>query len=284
MLSVAIVCRDNEGTIGRTLDSVAGLAGEIVAVDSGSRDGTLAILEKHRAHVIRTEWRGYVATKQVALEACISDLILSLDSDESLDPSLAEAIRRIAAEDPRARGGARHDGWVMNRKVFYRDRPLNHAWQPEHRLRLVRRGKARWAGLDPHDYLELAPGASQAPGCLPGFIRHDSVGTFAGFLRKHVEHATLTARSQHAAGRRASLPGLVTSPVGALLKQLIVKQAWRDGWPGWLAAGSMAAYTLAKHITLIELSKSGSSQGGRLDGSLLRDSTDSTPRLTNDQP
>jgi glycosyltransferase involved in cell wall biosynthesis len=254
MLSVAIVCRDNEGTIARTLDSVAGLAGEIVAVDSGSRDGTIPILERHRARIIRTEWRGYVATKQVALEACTGDLVLSLDSDESLDPALVAEIRRI--DEGASRAGGPPDGWVMNRKVFYRDRPLNHAWQPEHRLRLVRRGKARWSGLDPHDYLELQPGASQAPGCLPGFIRHDSVGTFAGFLRKHVEHATLTARSLHAAGRRASLPGLVTSPVGALLKQLIIKQAWRDGWPGWLAAGSMAAYTLAKHITLIELSRS----------------------------
>ena len=42
-LSVAIMCRNNADTIGRTLASVAPLAGEIVAVDSGSTDGTIIL-------------------------------------------------------------------------------------------------------------------------------------------------------------------------------------------------------------------------------------------------
>ncbi|MFM9995643.1 MAG: hypothetical protein ACKVU4_07560, partial [Phycisphaerales bacterium] len=54
-------------------------------------------------------------------------------------------------------------------------------------------------------------------------------------------------------GRRGRVLSLLASPTGAFLKQLVLKQAWRDGWPGWLAAGSMAAYVLAKHIALIEL-------------------------------
>ena len=69
-LSVAIVCKDNAPTIGRTLGSVHGLGAEIVAVDSGSADGTIGLLEGAGARVIRTEWKGHVATKQMALEAC----------------------------------------------------------------------------------------------------------------------------------------------------------------------------------------------------------------------
>ena len=44
-VSVAIVCKDNAATIGRTLESVRGWSSEIVAVDSGSTDGTLELLE-----------------------------------------------------------------------------------------------------------------------------------------------------------------------------------------------------------------------------------------------
>ncbi len=257
MLSVAIVCRNNEATIGRTLKSVDGLADEIVAVDSGSTDGTIGLLQRHGAKVFQTEWQGYVATKQAALEACTQELILSLDSDESLDPTLASAIRTLVAVNrEHAETGARLvDGWMVNRKVFYKDKPLDHAWQPEHRLRLVRRGRAKWTGIDPHDRLEVEPGGKVETGCLAGFVRHDSVGTFAELIRKQAEHARLTAASLHASGKRGRLPNLVFSPAGAFMKQMVIKQAWRDGWPGWLAAGSMAAYALAKHIALIEMSR-----------------------------
>ena len=247
-LSVAIVCRNNQATIGRTLESVSGLAAELVAVDSGSTDGTISLLEKHGARVIRSEWKGHVATKQMALEACTQEWVLSLDSDESLQPELNRSVT-----DAVARNDAAIDGYEVNRKVWYRDRPLNFAWQPERRLRLVRRGKARWTGLDPHDRLELGSGRP-AP-LLAGDLRHDSISTFPEFLAKQAQHARTMAASMHREGQRGSYVRLLTSPSGAMLKQLIVKQAWRDGWAGWLAAGSTAAASLMKHIALLELSR-----------------------------
>ena len=56
-------------------------------------------------------------------------------------PSLSPTVR-LPGED--APGVA---GYRVNRKTFYKGRPLNYAWQPEWRLRLVRRGAAAWAGL-----------------------------------------------------------------------------------------------------------------------------------------
>jgi glycosyltransferase involved in cell wall biosynthesis len=249
-LSVAIVCRNNEPTIGRTVESVAGLAAEILAVDSGSTDGTIPVLERHGARIIRTEWKGHVATKQMALDACTQEWVLCLDSDESPEPEL-----RIAIEGAIQRGDPAINGYEVNRKVWYHDRPLNFVWQPERRLRLIRRGKGRWVGLDPHDRLELISPAS--PGRVPllaGDLRHDSITTFPDFLAKQAQHARIAAASMHREGQRGSYFKLLTSPPGAMLKQLVIKQAWRDGWPGWLAAGSTAAASLMKHIALIELS------------------------------
>jgi glycosyltransferase involved in cell wall biosynthesis len=164
-LSVAIICKNSEATIRRTLVSVAGLAEEVVAVDSGSTDGTIAMLERCEppARIIRAEWKGYVATKQMALEACTREWVLCLDSDESLTAELRASIERVLGGHAAAgkeggdggEGGEGRAGYAVNRKVFYRGRPLNFAWQPEWRLRLVRRGGAVWTGLDPHDRLEL---------------------------------------------------------------------------------------------------------------------------------
>lgn len=254
-LSVAIVCKDNADTIGRTLTSVRTLAEEldgpleIVAVDSGSTDETIPLLEQADARIIRSDWLGYVKTKQKALEACAGDWILALDSDEAILPDLAESIRQ-ALLSPGAR-----TGFMVNRKVYYRGRPLDHAWQPEWRLRLVKRGLFRWIGLDPHDH--LAPvDAEQRIARLAGDLRHDSIeGGFGEFLAKQARHAQTMARSMHAEGKRGSALKLVTSPWGAMVKQLVLKRAFLDGPPGWMAAAATATGTMMKHIALIELTR-----------------------------
>lgn len=246
-LSVAIVCKNNAATIGRTLESVKGLATEIVAVDSGSTDRTLELLDAAGARTIRSPWLGHVKTKQLALEACTGAWVLSLDSDESVEPDLQAAIQAVLA---RALNSPTAAGFEMNRRVYYRGTPLRHAWQPEWRLRLVRAGAARWTGLDPHDKLALVEGTSRR---LEGILRHDSIETWADFLTKQSQHARTMAGSLHAAGVRPSYIRLVGSPIGAFIKQLVLKSAWRDGWPGWLAAGSTAAASLMKHLIHHEL-------------------------------
>ncbi|MEM8757687.1 MAG: glycosyltransferase family 2 protein [Planctomycetota bacterium] len=245
-LSVAIVCKNNAETIGRTLDSVAGLADEIVAVDSGSTDQTIPMLEAAGARVIRSDWLGFVKTKNKALAECDGDWVLALDSDESVLPELAESIR-AALDEP-----AERDGFLVNRKVFYRGRPLNHAWQPEWRLRLVRRGLFHWIGLDPHDH--LAPiGEARRIARLAGDLRHDSIDRgFAVFLEKQARHARTMAGSMHAEGQRGSVGKLVTRPPMAMIKQIVLKRCFLDGTPGWLAAGSVAVSTAMKYAVLLE--------------------------------
>lgn len=255
-LSVAIVCRNNQATIGRTLESVRGLAAEIVAVDSGSTDGTIPMLEAAGAHVIASPWLGHVRTKQLAMESCGQEWVLSLDSDESLLPDLRASIEAALPSAEAAIGG-----FAVNRKVFYRDRPLHFAWQPEWRLRLVRRGRAGWRGLDPHDV--LAPlNASDRVERLRGDLRHDSIGTFGEFLVKQAGHARTMAGSMHREGQRGSRWRLLISPTGAFIKQLVFKQSFRDGLPGWLAAGATAASAAMKHVALLELNESGPAGGG----------------------
>ena len=68
-LSVAIVARDEADRVGAALDSVA-FADEIVVLDSGSVDDTVAICSRRGARVIQTDWPGYVAQKNRALAAC----------------------------------------------------------------------------------------------------------------------------------------------------------------------------------------------------------------------
>ncbi|MEM9065824.1 MAG: glycosyltransferase family 2 protein [Planctomycetota bacterium] len=246
-LSVAIVCKNNRATIGRTLESVRGLAREVVAVDSGSTDGTIELLESGGATVIRSEWLGHVKTKQRALEACSCAWVLSLDSDESPEPELIESIRGfLESPDPHV------DGARVNRRIWYQGEPLEHAWQPEWRLRLVRRGKAAWGGLDPHDKLDLLPNAGASVD-LGGHLRHDSFERFADHLEAQAKHARTMARSLHNAGRGTGYLRPWISAVAAFVKQLLLRGSWRDGRAGWLAAYSSAIGAFGKHVCLLEM-------------------------------
>ncbi|MDX2146454.1 MAG: glycosyltransferase family 2 protein [Planctomycetota bacterium] len=285
LLSIAIICKNNQTTIGRTLEASGSLAAavhrqhqsaransdrgvheliEIVAVDSGSTDGTLALLESAGARIIRTDWRGYVGTKQFALEACRGDWILSLDSDESPEPELIETIAALVIA-----GQASEDAFEINRKIWYAGAFLEHAWQPEWRLRLVRRGVARWTGIDPHDKLEVqrhykeggAPSVSRLP--RSAAIRHDCLESPWAFLGRQVSHSRLFAQGLFDAGKRTSPLRLATSPAGAFLKQLLLKRAWRDGWRGWVASACHAAASGMKHACLLHIQHTASSCKGR---------------------
>lgn len=246
-LSVSIVCKNNEDTIERVLQSVRGLAAEIIAVDSGSTDRTIDILVSFGVKVIHSQWLGYVQTKQKALDACTRPWVLCLDSDESLEPQLAESVRTLVEQDSHGVDGAR-----VNRQIWYRGKPLLHAWQPEWRLRLVRRKAAKWAGLDPHDRLELTvPGGRTVD--LQGNLRHDSFASFAQHLENQARYARIMAHSLHGQGRGTGYLRPWSSAMAAFFKQLLIRRAWRDGRAGWLASYSAATNAFIKHVVLLEL-------------------------------
>ena len=247
-LCLSVIACNNERTIERTLRSVDGLARRRIVVDSGSTDATIEIARVCDAEVIAHAWEGYVKQKQFALEQCDTTWVLCLDSDESLDEPAFRAVRdAVSRNDPSIAG------YSLNRQVWIGERPLRHAWQPEWRTRLVRREHARWAGFDPHDRLDVEGVVTR----LAGNIRHDAFTDFGQLLHKSVGHGLTAAQSFHEIGKRGSRLQLVLSPPAAVLKQLVLRSAWLDGWPGWLASYSAGISAAVKHVRLLELSKQG---------------------------
>jgi glycosyltransferase involved in cell wall biosynthesis len=253
-LSVMIPCRNNVRTIGRVLDSVRGLCSQLVVIDSGSTDGTLELVEACREWcevvLVQTHWRGFVKTKSMGLNACSKGHALWLDSDEPVSREMAASVRRMVGDGV--------DAAKVQRVVEYKGKLLMHSWQPEWRLRLVkmdlvRDGRARFAGIDPHDYLEVVDGV--AVKSLDGVLVHDSFETFSEHLGNQLRLSRTSAESLHAMGKRGSVWEITTSPIGAFVKQAVVKGSWRDGYAGWLAASTSAAGALMKHVVLYELGR-----------------------------
>jgi glycosyltransferase involved in cell wall biosynthesis len=104
VLSLCMIVKNEERNLARCLDSVHGLAGEIVVVDTGSTDGTPALAANYGAEVIPFDFTmvDFAAARNRALERASGQWILMLDADETLDSAGAEAIKRLVASDENA--------------------------------------------------------------------------------------------------------------------------------------------------------------------------------------
>ena len=246
-LSVAIITKNEADNLPRLLDSLKPLnAAEIVVVDSGSTDETVAIAKARGARVIETDWPGHVAQKNRALDACQQPWILSLDADEPISKELTESLKALYAS-----GGPDKDGYEISRRTWYLGDWLRHTWYPEWRLRLVRKGKARWEGLDPHDRLEL----QGSIGRLSGDILHYSYRDLEDHFRRSIAYARIGAQSLAARGKPFRWHKVVLAPLVRFLRLLIVQQGWRDGWRGWIIAWSSMFSGFLKYAFLYEIER-----------------------------
>jgi hypothetical protein len=99
LLSVVLIVRDEEGHLPACLEAVAGIADELVVVDTGSADGTVALAESLGARVCRFSWiDDFSAARNFALAQARGRWILVLDADDRLFG--AEELRDFLAADP----------------------------------------------------------------------------------------------------------------------------------------------------------------------------------------
>jgi len=243
-ISVAVITLNEEDHLPRCLASVRELASEIVVVDSGSTDRT-AEIAKEAGTVYRFEpWAGHVAQKNKALAACSQPFVLSLDADEEVSPELAEALHQLFADrlpEP--------NGFWINRRTFYLGQWIHHSWNPEWRVRLVRKERAQWMGRDPHDRLEVTGNTSR----LSGDILHYSYTDLQDHFGRTLRYARISAETLRRDGKTCRWYHLVFSPWLAFLKKLILKSAWRDGWRGWIISVATFFGVFAKYAFRMEM-------------------------------
>jgi tetratricopeptide (TPR) repeat protein len=95
-LTVFLIVKNEERFLGRCLESVRGLAHQIVVVDTGSTDGTMEIAKKFNAEIHEFAWNDdFSAARNEALKYATGDWVLALDADEEL---MAEHRQTILEE------------------------------------------------------------------------------------------------------------------------------------------------------------------------------------------
>ena len=243
-LCVCIITLNEEENIRDCLESVK-WADEIVVVDSLSADRTVEIARGYSKRVVQRPWPGHVEQKNFALEQATCDWALSIDADERVSPELASEIQALLRAP-----GRPEVGYTVPRKTWYLGRWITHGgWYPNRKLRLVRRGAARWGGVNPHDHLYV----DGPVGHLKGNLCHYTYRDISDHLKTIDKFTSIAARELHERGARHALAGMVLHPPGRFLKMYVLRLGFLDGMAGFLVAAMASYYAFLKYAKLWEL-------------------------------
>lgn len=242
-LSAVIITFNEERNLGRCLASLAGLADEILVVDSYSTDRTVEIALQYGARVLQHPFEGHIQQKNYALDQAKFDHVLSLDADEALDPTLHTAIAGIV-------GAFDHDAYRCRRLTNYCGHWVRFCgWYPDLKMRLFDRRKGRWGGVNPHDkFLPYNP-SSPHP-VLAGKILHYSFYTTADHLRQVKYFTDIASQALYNRGVRSGWRHRWVHPAWTFLRMYFLKLGILDGWRGMQICAISAWATHRKYRKL----------------------------------
>ena len=94
-ISCTIITKNEVDRIEPVIVAAWKVSDEVVVIDSGSDDGTVALCEKLGCRVIHNDWVGYGPQKRFGEDQAAFDWQLNVDGDEELSDELIEELRAI---------------------------------------------------------------------------------------------------------------------------------------------------------------------------------------------
>ena len=269
MISVVVLTHDEAINIERCLASVS-WAGDVLVVDSGSKDGTQALAQALGARLLHRPFDNFANQRNFALDH--GDLkypwVLHLDADEEVSPELRAQMQAAAAADPEGHPAAYR---TPSRLMLLGQWLRRSGMYPAYQVRFGRADKLRFHMVG-HGQRETLP--AQDLGTFTGHLVHHNFSKgISEWLTKHARYAqdearmALAARGTVAWGdlfrargaleRRRVMKTLSHSlPARPILRFLYVyvgRGGFLDGRGGLRYALLLAAYQLAIDLNMAEL-------------------------------
>lgn len=254
-ISAVIITFNEEKNIARCLQSLQGVADDIVVVDSFSKDKTQEICASFGVRFVQHIFEGHIEQKNWAITQALYPHVLSLDADEALDETLKQEIVR-------AKENWLFDGYYMNRLTNYCGKWVHHCgWYPDTKLRLWDSRLGAWGGDNPHDKYELFADAAPTGGQdkntskLKGDILHYSYYTREDHYKQVNYFTDILAKAQFKKGKTAPVLTLFFSPIVKFIKDYFFNLGFLDGKTGFVICRISAYATYLKYRKLRNLIK-----------------------------
>lgn len=242
-LSVVIITHNAARKLEEVLLQAKKVSNDVLIVDSGSTDNTLAIAEKCLVRIIKQDWLGYGAQKNFGNTHANNDWVLSIDADEVLSDKLIAELNSMRLET-----GEVYSIPFIN---HYCGAIIRHGrWKNEKHIRLFQRSKVAWNKDGVHEGLLLGDAKIVS---LKNPIIHYSMDSKAMHLEKAKSYAQIGAKKLFKQGKKSSFIKRFINPVFRFVMDFFVSLGFLDGQRGFQIALITAKETYWKYKTLKQL-------------------------------
>ena len=246
-VSVIVITLNEADRLTATLQALQ-WAQEIIVVDAGSTDGTLAIAHQWATRVEHRDWSGFGAQKNHALSLASLPWVLSIDADERVTPELAQEIQAFVNQDG--------DGYLvanLPRLSRYCGRDIHHSgWWPDPVCRVFKRGHARFSDDLVHEKI-ISTGPVWN---FQGLLMHDSFQNLDQVLHKLNQYSREGALNLQSKGKKSGLGKAIGHGLWAFFRTYVLRRGFLDGREGFILAVSNAEGTYYRYLKLMYLNES----------------------------
>lgn len=240
-ISAVLIVKNEAHHLRACLETLS-FADEIVVLDAGSQDETLAIAREFTDNVqVASDWQGFGVQRQRAEALARHEWILMIDADERVTEELARSIQQAVTAPPAV--------YALPRLSWCFGRFIRHCgWYPDRVLRLYPKGLASYNAALVHEKLVVPDTLEVRP--LAGDLLHYTYRDVRHYLEKSAHYADAWAEQRAARGKTASLGQGVAHALGCFLKMYLLKAGFRDGRQGFLLSLLSAHSTFNKYAAL----------------------------------
>jgi glycosyltransferase involved in cell wall biosynthesis len=245
-VSVFIIAKDEADRIPQTIESVRGWVDEVIVVDSGSTDDTVAVAEALGARVEFNEWKGYGPQKVRGELLCRNDWLLNLDADEAITPALRDEIAALfvagAPPAPLYR--------IKVTTVYPHHRKPRFLAEYKNIVRLYDRRVARFPDHPTWD--AIVPPAGAAVGQLRAPCLHFTWRSVGHYMDKINSYSSMQAEHQPLKPFWFLIVQLVFGPPLDFLKAYLWRRHFTGGSFGFIVSGMFVISRFLKTAKMIE--------------------------------
>lgn len=222
---------NEENIIEDCLKPLSQITDDIVIVDSGSTDSTLAIAKKYTDRIFYKKMETYGAQKNYGADLAKNDWIFALDCDEILNPTLISYLQTVELEMGVI--------YRLNRKTYFGNTPVKHSgmW-PDLINRLYNRKETKFDDYLVHERLEGFDTMKRI--IMPGYVDHYSFEDYEDLHTKFDKYALLGAQNLHKYEIKPSLLKVSLGPLFRFIKTYFLQLGFLDGKLGLMIATESA--------------------------------------------
>jgi len=245
-ISVVIITCNEENNIADCILSAKKISKDIIVVDCGSNDKTIAIANKFGTRSFAIEWNGYGHSRNFGALQATNDWILALDADERVSDELAESINQIHFTECNWIYKFRRENYLSKKKIRFGTLGF------ETVKRIYNRQHSKWDLTLVHEKLI---GKNLIQKEINGKLFHYGLKDLTDYKSKAKLYAQLSAEKYFLQRKKSSFLKQLSSPFFNSIKSYFFQFGFLDGKQGLIIATMIAYYSWLKYFYLSQLLK-----------------------------